>query len=173
MAQSKPSKSLKSPHKQQIEEQNKQNKTDNTPSETPHTTKTSKRTTCTEETDERTKKRDITQRKYKRNPQNIPYYKSESIHRRININDRNKEQFDEAGDVVNSRDDDFMQPSDKDAQCNVLMEEEHALVKMNDSHRTPNKEDAKPAAQPENEDSPHRLNQTEEDSVNKNTNLTT
>jgi hypothetical protein len=48
---------------------------------------------------------------------------------------------------VNSSDDDFMQPSD------VHPEEEQALIKMNDSHRTPNKEDAKPAAQPENEDS--------------------
>jgi hypothetical protein len=54
---------------------------------------------------------------------------------------------------VNSSDDNFMQPSDKDPQCNVLTEEEQALIKMNDSHRTLNKEDTKPAAQPENEDS--------------------
>jgi hypothetical protein len=54
---------------------------------------------------------------------------------------------------VNSSDDFFMQPSDEDPQGNVLAEEEQALIKMNDSHRTPNKEDAKPAAQPENEDS--------------------
>jgi hypothetical protein len=33
------------------------------------------------------------------------------------------------------------------------MEEEQALIKMNDSHRAPKKEDTKPAAQPENEDS--------------------
>jgi hypothetical protein len=46
-----------------------------------------------------------------------------------------------------------MQPSDKDAQGNILMEEEQALIKMNDNHRTKNKEVAKPAAQPENEDS--------------------
>jgi hypothetical protein len=101
MSRSKPNKSLKSPHKQQIEEQNKQNKTDNTPSVTPHTTKTSKRTTGTEGTDKRMEKRDITQRKYKQNLQNIPYYKSDSIYRRINRNDRNKGQFDEAGDIVN------------------------------------------------------------------------
>jgi hypothetical protein len=44
-----------------------------------------------------------------------------------------------------------MQPSDEDPQGNVLMEEEQAIIKMNDSHRTPNKEDTKPAAQPENE----------------------
>jgi hypothetical protein len=88
-------------------------------------------------------KRDITQRKYIRNPENIPYYEG----------DRNKEQFDKAGDIVNSSDDDFMQPSDEDPQGNVLTEEEQALIKMNDSHRNPNKEDTKPAAQPENEDS--------------------
>jgi hypothetical protein len=90
MARLKPNKSLKLPNKKQIEEQNKQNKTNNTPSVTPHTTKTSKKTTGTEETNERTEKRDIPQRKYKRNPENIPYYKFESIHRRINRNNRNK-----------------------------------------------------------------------------------
>jgi hypothetical protein len=41
-----------------------------------------------------------------------------------------------------------MQPSDEEAQGSVLVEEEQALIKMNDSHRTPNKEDSKPAAQP-------------------------
>jgi hypothetical protein len=46
-----------------------------------------------------------------------------------------------------------MQPSDKDSQDNVLTEEKQALIKMNDSHQTPIKEDTKPAAQPENEDS--------------------
>jgi hypothetical protein len=46
-----------------------------------------------------------------------------------------------------------MQPSEEDFQGNVLAEEEQALIKMNDSHRTPNKEDTQPAAQPENEDS--------------------
>jgi hypothetical protein len=153
MARLKPNKSLKSPNKQHIEEQNKQNKTNNTPRVTPHTTKTSKRTTGTEKSDKRTEKRDTTQRKYKQKPENIQYYESESIHRWINRNDRNKEQFDEAGDVGNSSDDDFLQPSDEDAQGNALTEEEQALIKMNDSHQTPNKEDAKPVAQPENEDS--------------------
>jgi hypothetical protein len=46
-----------------------------------------------------------------------------------------------------------MQPSDEDAHGNFLTEEELASIKMSDSHRTPNKEDTKPAAQPENEDS--------------------
>jgi hypothetical protein len=46
-----------------------------------------------------------------------------------------------------------MKPSDEDPQGNVLTEEEQALIKMNDPHRTPNKEVKKQAAQPENEDS--------------------
>jgi hypothetical protein len=57
------------------------------------------------------------------------------------------------GDVVNSSDNDFIQPSDEDAQGNVLTEEELASIRMSDSQQTPNKEDGKPAAQPENEDS--------------------
>jgi hypothetical protein len=135
MARLKPNKSLKSPNKQQNEEQNKQNKTNNRPSViTPHTTKTSKRTSGTEDTNERTEKREIPRRKYERNPESIPYYESESIHRRINRKDRHKQQFDEDGDVVNSSDDDFLQPSDKDAQGNVLTAEEQTLLMMNDSH---------------------------------------
>jgi hypothetical protein len=74
---------------------------------------------------------------------------------------------------VNSSDDDFMQPSDEDAQGkvltekelaiirmsdshrtqgNVLTEKELASIRMSDSHRTPSKEDSKLAAQPDNED---------------------
>jgi hypothetical protein len=45
-----------------------------------------------------------------------------------------------------------MQPSDEDPQGNILSEEEQAFIKMNDYHQTLNKEDTKPAAQPENED---------------------
>jgi hypothetical protein len=75
------------------------------------------------------------------------------LDRRINRNDRNKQQFDELGDVVNSSENDFMQPSDEYTQGNVLTEEELAIIRMSDSQRTPNKEDSKPAAQPENEDS--------------------
>jgi hypothetical protein len=46
---------------------------------------------------------------------------------------------------------------------------------MNDSHQTPNKEDTKPAAKPENQESPPspEMNRTEEESGNKNTKLTT
>jgi hypothetical protein len=54
---------------------------------------------------------------------------------------------------VNSSDDEFMQPSGEDAQGIVLTEEELTSKRMNDVHRTPSKEDSKPAAQPENEDS--------------------
>jgi hypothetical protein len=154
MARLKPNKSQKSPNKQQNEEQNKQNKANSTPSITLHTTKTGKKKTWTEETNEWPGKRDIPQRKYERNPENIPYYESESIHRWINRKDWHKQQFDEDGDVVHSSDDNFLQPPDEDAQGNVLKAEEQTLITMNDSHRNPNKEDTKPAAKPEDEDSP-------------------
>jgi hypothetical protein len=48
MARSKPNK-LKSPHKQQIEEQNNKEKTENTPQITPQTSKTNKKATGIEE----------------------------------------------------------------------------------------------------------------------------
>jgi hypothetical protein len=54
---------------------------------------------------------------------------------------------------VNSSDKYFKQPSDEDAQGNALTEEELASIRMSDAHRTPSKEDSKPAAQPDNEDS--------------------
>jgi hypothetical protein len=59
----------------------------------------------------------------------------------------------EEGDIVNSSDNNFIQPSDEDAQGNVLMEEELASMRMSDTHRNPNKEYGKPEAQPESEDS--------------------
>jgi hypothetical protein len=78
-----------------------------------------------------------------------------------------------AGDIVNSSDEKFIQPSDEDAQGNVLMEEELASINMSDAHRTPNKEDGKQAAQPEHEDSSpspepnrKRLNKLEHESDN-------
>jgi hypothetical protein len=52
---------------------------------------------------------------------------------------------------VNSSDDNFLQPSDEYTQGNVLTEEEQTIIMMNDSYRTANKEDTKPAAKPENE----------------------
>jgi hypothetical protein len=66
-----------------------------------------------------------------------------------------------------------MQPSDEDAQDNVLTEEELASIKMSNSHRNPNKEDTKPVSQPENEDSSpspepdlRRLNKQEHEAYN-------
>jgi hypothetical protein len=78
MAQSKPNKTFKSPHKQQIEEQNKQDEIDTTTNITPHATKIDKRATGTNELSE---KRNVTQKKYIRNPENIPYYEGDSLDR--------------------------------------------------------------------------------------------
>jgi hypothetical protein len=61
--------------------------------------------------------------------------------------------LDEDRETINSTDDGFMQPPYKGAQGNVLTDEEIARKRMSDVHRTPSKEDSKPAAQPENEDS--------------------
>jgi hypothetical protein len=70
MARLNPNK-LKSPHKQQLEEQNNRDKTENTPHITPQTSKTNKKVTGTEE---RSIKSSKTREKYVRNPENIPYY---------------------------------------------------------------------------------------------------
>jgi hypothetical protein len=79
----------------------------------------------------------------------------------------------EEGDLVNSSDEEFIQPPDEDAQGNVLTEEEPTSIRMSDSHQSPSKEDSKPAAQPENEDispSPEqhreRLNKRDHESEN-------
>jgi hypothetical protein len=96
-------------------------------------------TTGTEETKEWTEKRDIPHGKYKQNPENIPYYDWEKIYPLINRN-QHKQQFDEDGEVILSRNDDFQQPLDGDAQGNVLTQEERALITMNDYNRIPNKE---------------------------------
>jgi hypothetical protein len=53
---------------------------------------------------------------------------------------------------VNSSDEEFIQPSEKDAQGNVLTEEELTRKRMSDALLTPSKEDSKPAAQPKHED---------------------
>jgi hypothetical protein len=54
---------------------------------------------------------------------------------------------------VNSSDQEFIQPSDEDAHSNVITEEELTSIRVSDAHQTPSKEDSKPAAQPEIEDS--------------------
>jgi hypothetical protein len=75
--------------------------------------KTNTKPTGTETKSESTENRDRPQEKYERNPENIPYYESEKIHRRINRKDRHKQQFDADGKVIDSNDDIFQQPSDK------------------------------------------------------------
>jgi hypothetical protein len=61
--------------------------------------------------------------------------------------------LDEDGETINSTDDEFMQPSDEDAQGNVLPDKEIERKRMADVQRTPSKEDSKPAAQPKVEES--------------------
>jgi hypothetical protein len=61
-----------------------------------------------------------------------------------------------------------MQPSDEDAQGNVLAEKELASIRMSDSHRTPSKEDSKKRYNRKMKIVPRCLNQIEENSINKN-----
>jgi hypothetical protein len=143
MAQSKPNK-LKSPHKQQIEEKNNKDKTKTTPHITPQS-KTMTRLKV------RSIKSSTPREKYIRNPENIPYYDGDTLDQKIYRRDRNKHQLDEDGEPINSTDDEFMQPSDEDAQCNVLPEEEIERKRMAAAQQTPSKEDNKPVAQSEAE----------------------
>jgi hypothetical protein len=149
MARSRPNK-LKSPHKKQLEEQNNKDKTENTPHITPQTSKTNKKATGIEE---RSIRSSTTRKKYIRNPENIPYYDGDTNDRRIYRRYRDQHQLDKDGETINTTDDEFVKPSDEDAQGNVLTDEELARKRMTDVHQTPSKEDSKPAAQPENEDS--------------------
>jgi hypothetical protein len=150
MARSNPNK-LKSSHKQQIEEQNNKDKTETTPHITPQTSKPSKTTTGLEE---RSIKSSTPREKYIRNPENIPYYDGDTSARIIYRRDRNKHQLDEDGEPINSTNDEFMQPSDEDDQGNVLPEEEIVRKRMAAAQQTPSKEDSKPSAQSEAEESP-------------------
>jgi hypothetical protein len=61
--------------------------------------------------------------------------------------------LDDDGETINSTDDKFMQPSDEDAQGNVLPDEELTRKRMADVQQAPSKECSNPAAQPEYEDS--------------------
>jgi hypothetical protein len=145
MARSKPNKP-KSPHKQQVEEQNNKDKTETetTPHITPQTSKPSKTTTRVEA---RSTKSSTPREAYIRNPENIPYYDGDTQDRRIYRRDINKHQLDEDGERINSTDDEFMQPSDEDAQGNVLPDEEIERKRMAAAQKTPSKENSKPAAQ--------------------------
>jgi hypothetical protein len=96
---------------------------------------------------------------YIRNPENIPYYDGDTKDQRIYHRDRNKHQLDEDGEPINSTDDEFMQPSDEDAQGNVLPDDEIERKRVAAAQKTPNKEDSKPAAQSEAEESPLSVEQ--------------
>jgi hypothetical protein len=158
MARSNPNK-LKSPHKQQIEEQNNKDKTETTPHITPQISKTSKKETGFEK---QSIKISTTREKCIRNPANILYYDGDTSACRTFRRDRNQHQLDEDGETINSTDDEVMQPSDEDAQDNVLPDEELTRKRMVDVQRTPSKEDSKPAAQTEDEESPLSAEQPRE-----------
>jgi hypothetical protein len=155
MARSKPNRP-KPPHKQQTEERNNKDKTENTPHITPKTSKTNKTTTVVEA---RSNKSVTSREPYIWNPENIPYYEGDTKDRRIYRRDRNKHQLDEDGDPINSTDDEFIQPSDEDAQGNVLPDNELERKRAAAAQKTPSKEDSKPAAQSEAEESPLSVEQ--------------
>jgi hypothetical protein len=150
MARSKPNRP-KSPHKKKTEERNNKDKTENTPHITPQTSITNKTTTVVEA---RSNKSVTSHEPYVRNPENIPFYEGDTKDRRIYHRDRNKHQLDEDGEPINSTDDEFMQPSDEDAQGNVLPDDELERKRAAASQKTPSKEDSKPAAQSEAKESP-------------------
>jgi hypothetical protein len=155
MARSKPNKP-KSPHKQQTEEQNNKDKTETTQHITPQTSKPIKTTTVVKS---RSNKSITPRAPYIRNPENIPYYDGDTLDRRIYRRDRNQHQLDEDGEPSNSTDNEFMQPSDEDAQGNVLPDEEIKRKRVAAAQKTPSKEDSKPAAQSEAEESPLSVEQ--------------
>jgi hypothetical protein len=90
---------------------------------------------------------------YIQSPENIPYYDGDTLDR------GNKHQLEEEGDPTSSTDDEFMQPSDEDAQGNVLPDNEIERKRAAAAQKTPNKEDSKPAAQSEAEESPLSVEQ--------------
>jgi hypothetical protein len=127
--------------------------------------------------EESTEKRDRPHEKYVRNPENIPYYEAEKTHQRINKKDKNKQQFDKDGEVIDSSDDGFKQPSDQDEQGNVLTTDKLVLNGMDKSNYTLDKQDTKPAAEQEEQETPPsplrntrhhpHSHETHEDSENK------
>jgi hypothetical protein len=155
MARSKPKKP-KSPHKQHREDRNNIDKTETTPYITPHTSKPNKTTTVVEA---RSNKSITPREPYIRNPENIPYYDGDTLDRRIYRCDRNKNQLDEEGEPINSTEDEFMQPSDEDTRGNVLQDNEIERKRAAAAQKTASKEDSKPAAQSEAEESPLSVEQ--------------
>jgi hypothetical protein len=155
MARSKPNKP-KPPHKQQTEERNNKDKTETTPQITPQTSKPNKTTTIVEA---RSNKSITPREPYIRNPENIPYYDRDTKDRRIYRRDRNKHQLDDDREPLNSTDDEFMQPSDEDSQGNVLPDDGIKRKRAADAQKTPSKEDSKPSAESEAEESPLYIEQ--------------
>jgi hypothetical protein len=150
MTRSKPDRP-QSPHKQQTKERNNKDKTETTPHITPQTSKPNKTTTVVEA---RSNKSIIPCEPYIWNPENIPYYDGDTQDIRIFRCDRNKHQLDEEGEPINSTNDEFIQPLDEDAQGNVLPDDEIERKRAAALQKTPSKEDSKPAAQSEAEESP-------------------
>jgi hypothetical protein len=74
--------------------------------------------------------------------------------RRKDREDPHKQQFDEDGQVIDLSDDGFEQPSDEVAQGNVLSIPRMDIDGEDDIKQMPNKEDAKPAADKEEQTSP-------------------
>jgi hypothetical protein len=151
MGRSKPDEPLKLPHKTQNNEQNKQT------NKRKHNTK--RNTTCgknhhntnrkrkrNRKKRKSTEKRDRTHEKYVRNQENIPYYKGYRTYRRINRKDSNKQQFDEDGELINSSNEDFEQPSDEDAQGKVITMRQINIARVENTNHTPHKQDSNPAA---------------------------
>jgi hypothetical protein len=73
-----------------------------------------------------------------RTPHDIPYYEGDKLSRRRDREDRNKLQFDLEENVVNSSNNSFEQPSDKEEDVN----------------KTPNKADTKPIHEEEEQPLP-------------------
>jgi hypothetical protein len=77
----------------------------------------------------------------------------------------------EEGDLVNSSDEEFIQPSDEDDQGKVLKEEELTRIRMSNAHRTPTELLAKKIVNrqrnPKTKVALHRLRNIERDSINK------
>jgi hypothetical protein len=84
-------------------------------------------------------------KQYVRNPGGTSYYKEDAIYQRKDRRDRHKHHLDLDEKVVNSSDDGFEQPSDEDAQGNVISIHKMDIDAEDDITQMPNKADAKPS----------------------------
>jgi hypothetical protein len=128
MARSKPNK-LKSPHKQQIEEQNNKDKVETTPHITPQKSKPNKTTTGVEV---RSTKSSTPREKYIRNPENIPYYDGDTLDRRIYRRDRNKHQLTGERSKLNQT---YMHPLFCPILIDACKKAHHLLNGQNEQHK--------------------------------------